>query len=308
MSGRIVVVLALVLGGACRRSTPPPPLVLDDPSAPEIETREVQLDDDFITARLHIPPTDEPRKPTVISMLGERQSLLAAGFLVVTYRVNWEVRNAPAPPPTPSEHTVGKAILASPSEDVLGQVYLRSLATTADDVIPKIIDWLVTVPEIDPARLAIVGSSSNGFITLMAAARDRRLVVAVALAACGDYHLFLRDSSLGMAGAPLALDPGYDRWLRTQEIVRHPSRLLHAAVLMVNRNGDPIIPFSCAERTADVLTRAYRRAGVPHRFRFTAFESDQHGLDARDGEETTAWLRRWLQTSRTGGRATRSAR
>jgi hypothetical protein len=97
-----------------------------------------------------------------------------------------------------------------------------------------------------------------------------------------------------MQGAPLGLDREYDRWLRAHEVVRHPHRLVHAAVLMVNRDRDPIIPFVCAERTAAVLTRAYRRAGVPERFRFTVFDSDQHGLDRRDTEETLAWLIRWL--------------
>ncbi len=309
MTVRILgIALALSAAVACRAPGLPDPMpfVAATP-APAVETREVQLDDDFITVRLHIPSTDEPRKAAVISTLGDHGELLREGLLVVTYRVNWELRNpTPPPPPPPDANTVGKWILASPSAGVLGRSYLRSLTTTANEVIPKIVDWLVTVPDVDPARLGIVGASSNGFITLQAVARDPRLKVAVALSACGDYHLFLRDSSLGMAGAPLALDPDYEYWLRRQEVVRHPQRLVHAALLMVNRDGDPIIPFSCAEHTADVLTRAYRAAGVPERFRFTVFHSDQHGLEARDGQETTAWLYRWLRSP--GGTALRRPR
>jgi len=266
-----------------------------------VETREVQLDHDFITVRLHIPPTVEARKPAVIFMLGDRSPLLRQGFLVVTYRVNWDLRpgaaeTAAAPPP--DEKTVGEWILASPSAGVLGQRYLRAQTTTGEDVIPKIVDWLVTVPEVDPARIGIAGASTNGFVSLLAVARDPRLRAAAVLSACGDFHLFLRDSSMGMRGAPLALDTGYDRWLRRHEIVRHPERLTHAAVLMVNRDADPIIPFSCARHTADVLARAYARAGASERFRFVVYQSDKHGLDRRDGEETAAWLLRWLGPER----------
>lgn len=276
----------------------------------QTETREVQLDDDLITVRLHIPRTSEPRKPTVISMLGDRASLLRHGLLVVTYRINWESHKPPvppAPPAPPPENTVGKWILASPSAAVLGREYLRLIATTANRLIPHILDYLETVPEVDPARIAIAGSSSNGFIALQAVARDRRLVAASVLAGCGDYHRFLQYSSLGMEGRPLELDPAYERWVRTQEVARHPGRVVHAAVLMVNRDRDPIIPFSCAEETARLLRRAYERAGVPERFRFTVINGDQHGLDARDGEETLAWLYRWMQSPR-GAAARRSQR
>jgi dienelactone hydrolase len=272
---------------------PPDPLAKEDPET--AETREVQLDDDFITVRLHIPPTAEPRKPTVITM-GERARPIKEGFVAVTYRINWELLNPPPPPPPPADKAVGKWVLASPAADVLGKQYLESIATTANRVIPKIIDYLVTVPEVDPKRIAIMGSSSNGFVTLQAVARDRRIVAAVALAACADYHTFLRDSSMGMEGQPLALDPDYEKWLRKQELVRRPQRMVHAAVLMVNRRGDPVIPFSCVEPTATAFTRAYRRARVPDRFRFVVFESDRHGLDVRDADETWSWLLRWLRT------------
>src|SRR5262245_60550047 len=286
------LLVALAFAAACRRVTPPAADTTDQP--PEVETREVQLDDDFITVRLHIPPTPEARKPTVIWMLGDRTAPLAQGLLVVTYRLNWELVRPPAPAPT--VNTVGKFVLASPSAAVLGREYLRTIATTATRAIPKIVDFLETVPEVDPVRIGIVGTSPTGFVGLQAVARERRLSVAVALAACGDYHRFLRYSSMGMEGQPLALAPAYERWLQAQEIIRRPERMVHAALLMVNRDHDPVIPFACVEETVRVLRRAYRRAGDPERFRFTVFEGERHGLDQRDADETMAWLTRWLET------------
>ncbi|TMA56511.1 MAG: hypothetical protein E6J75_09560 [Deltaproteobacteria bacterium] len=152
----------------------------------------------------------------------------------------------------------------------------------------------VTLPEIDPGRTGMTGSSTNGFITLQAVAADGRLSAAVAVAACGDHLRFLRFSSMGMAGQPLQLDPEYERWLHGQEPIRHSERLVHAALLVVNRVDDPLIPISCAESTAHVLERAYARAGVPERFRFVRTQESGHGVGKAEGEEALAWLRRWL--------------
>jgi dienelactone hydrolase len=280
---------------ACRPARPPAPAAFIALASTTIETRETQLDGDLITVRLHIPPTPESRRPTVISTLGDRATLLKQGFLVVTYRINRDVLKPEPPPLAPAESAAGRWVLASASAATLGRDYLRNVAATAVDDIPKIVDYLVGVPEVDPARIAFAGNSTNGFVALQAVARDRRLVAAVVLAACGDYHRFLRYSSMGMEGGALALAPDYERWLRAQEVLHHPRALLHAAVLMVNRDKDPIIPLACADTTAEALSAAYARAGMPERFRYTVFAGNQHGLDEREMEETVVWLERWLR-------------
>jgi hypothetical protein len=98
-----------------------------------------------------------------------------------------------------------------------------------------------------------------------------------------------------MNGAPLALDPAYDAWLREQAPVSHPERLAHAAVLLVIRAADPIIPVACADESARVLSEAYARAGAPERFRFVRWEGGGHGLGEPERVESQAWLQRWLR-------------
>jgi len=283
---RHLVLLAAALG-ACRGASVRAP----NPAPPvrEFLVREANVPHHPISVRLEIPFAPAGRKPAVIALLGENDTLRAAGAIVVSF-IDW----SPKTPPAPAQNTVGKWVLASPSAAVLGREYHRSIAHTANEVIPRVIDYLVTVPEIDPARIAMTGSSTNGFITLQAVAADARLSTAVAVAACGDYLRFLRFSTMGMAGQPLELDPEYERWLHEQEPLRHPERLVHAAVLMVNRVDDPLIPISCAESTAHVLERAYARAGVPERFRFVRTQESGHGVGKAEGEEAFAWLRRWL--------------
>jgi pimeloyl-ACP methyl ester carboxylesterase len=298
----------LVVLGACapRRAPDPAPLLPMPAASANVETREVQLAGDLITVRLHIPPGGDPKKATVISTMTGHAAFLARGWLVATFRVNWEYLDPPLPPEAQAgEATVGKWVLASRSADVLGERYLRTIVVTANVVVPRIVDYLRTVPEVDLGRLAIVGASTNGFVTLQALTREPRITTAVALAACGDYRKFLQYSSMGMEGAPLDLAPGYARWIARQEPVRRPRRWLHAAVAMVNRDGDPIIPIECADATADAVAPVYERAGRADRFRYRVVHGTEHGLSSVESDEMMAWLDRWLapRTARSGRRA-----
>ncbi|MFN8641479.1 MAG: prolyl oligopeptidase family serine peptidase [Candidatus Binatia bacterium] len=287
----LLALLALLVGCATQNAEPPASAAS---STTSYLVKETNLVNGAVGVRLDIPLEPAGRKPAVIALLGDTHPIVAAGFVAVTYTVRWGLLRAGQPTPSPAEQAVGKWVLASPSADVLGERYLREIATTADTYVPALIDWLVAQPEIDPDRIAMTGSSTNGFVTLQAVAADRRLVAAVAIAACGDYHRFLQFSEMGMAGQPLQLAPAYAAWVRSQEVSRHPERLTHAAVLMMNRASDPLIPISCAEETARALSEAFAAAGVPQRFRFARMEGEGHGMGAPEIDATMAWLREWL--------------
>ena len=134
---------------------------------------------------------------------------------------------------------------------------------------------------------------------------ERRLTAGAAIVACGDYHRFLQASSLAMDGAALELDPDYERWLQTKEPVRHPERIVHAALLMMNGADDPAIPVECATETARVLQRAYRRAGRSRRFKFVLLANKSHNITAEAREYVRAWLLQWLLPSQPVGAAAR---
>jgi pimeloyl-ACP methyl ester carboxylesterase len=158
-----------------------------------------------------------------------------------------------------------------------------------------VLDWLATQPEVDMRRLGIVGASTNGFVTLQALAAEPRLRAAVVIAACADYECFLRNSSMGLQGKPLALAPSYAAWVHEQDVLYAPQRVVHAALLMLNRTGDELIPYACAEETARVLRQAYAKADAPERFDLQAFDIEGHGIGPQETQATLAWLQRWLQ-------------
>jgi hypothetical protein len=282
------VLLAALAG--CRPPAPPPA----PPLAPAIEQSEVDLERGFITVELSIPREPPGRKPVVIRPGSERAALLAAGAIVAGYRVNWHLlappSAAPAPPP---ENTVGKWLLASPTPKTIGRGYLSLVTADARDTVPRIIDYLMTVPEVDPSRIGIGGSSTAGMVALQALTRDRRLTAAAVTAACGDYHRFLHYSNLAMEGRPLDLDPAYAAWLREREPIRHAGAIVHAALLMVNGRQDAAVPLECVWPTVRTFRRAYARARAGERFRAIVLDGE-HNLGDDATRTVMAWWTRWL--------------
>jgi fermentation-respiration switch protein FrsA (DUF1100 family) len=291
------LLLATLAAGGCGRARPDAESIAARPGA---HARRIVRHDGFLEIRVEAPDAPPGPKPTVISFVEEfREPLLDAGFVVVSYVIHWELLRGPAPaspeaaPTAPPAGTVGKWLLTSPSADVIGKGYLTLIDGNARITVPEVLDVLASDPDVDAGRVGILGFSTNGFTALLAASLNPRLRAAVVLAACGDYHTFLHHSSLAMNGAPLALAPDYDAWLREVEPMRHPERLVHAAVLMVNGRRDLPIPIACARSTAQALRRAYAAARSRERFRWLVLD-DGHAMGPRARREALAWLRRWL--------------
>jgi dienelactone hydrolase len=248
---------------------------------------------DGVVARIHVPRVPVGPKPVVISPVEDPATLLSAGAVVVTYQVAAGDADEGASP-RPGDVPVGAWLLAAPSARTIGRGFFRLIAHEARYAVPRIVDQLAAMPDVDVARIGIAGTSTAAFVALQAVVAEPRIAAAAVVVGCGDYHAFLHLSTLGMGGQPLDLDPEYAAWLAELEPVRHPQRLLHAAVLMVNGATDVVVPVACARRTADVLSEAFARAGKPERFRFVLLEDDGHVPGERAAQEARAWWTRWL--------------
>jgi hypothetical protein len=292
--------VALLLA-ACRPPAPAPVrgAAEQPPIAPrarhDVTVHRFSLQDGLHTVDVRVPTALPPPRPAVISFLGEEDALLDVGIAVVTYTTHVErLRDATPKPPSGPQPTYGKWLLASPDPGTVGDGYLKLIVGTAERTIPAVIGALSAFPDLDLGRLGIAGTSTNGFVVLQALMAEPRLAAGAAIAACGDYHRFLQGSFLGMAGGPLRLDPDYESWLHAKEPVRHPERLVHAALLMMNGSEDPAIPARCATETARSLRRAYRTAHASRRFRFRLLQGKGHDIQAQARTEVLAWFRRWL--------------
>jgi hypothetical protein len=301
MGRALAAVLILAMLAGCR--PPSPPAVAPAPEnrpAPrdDVTVHHISLANGFYTVDVRVPNAFPPPRPAVITLLGEEDPMLDAGLAVVKYEIHWEllqgVGSPPPPPSSPPPKTYGKWLLASPDPRTIGQGYFQLIDGSAQDTIPKVIDAVVALPDVDRSRLGVAGASTNGFTVLQALAVDRRLTAAATVAACGDYHRFLQRSTLAMDGGPLDLDPAYDSWLRAREPIRHPERIVHAALLMLNGSDDTAVPLSCALETARVFRAAYRRVRASRRFRFVLLEGEGHNIAEKARGEVLEWWRRWL--------------
>jgi dienelactone hydrolase len=291
--------LCLVVAVAgCALRQPPAPGSNPGPAhqVTDTDVRDGALHNGFITIRVALPPGARSPVPAVVTLLGQEEVLRASGFAAVSFQVHWELLRGPTPPsPPPDSPTWGKWLLAAPSPHTVGEGYFRLIAGDATETIPQVLDWLAGVPEIDMDRIGIAGVSTKGFTALQAAAADRRIVAAAAIAACGDYRGFLEHSPLGLGGRePFVPTPAYEAFLMEQEPIRHPERLVHAAILMLNGDADHAVPIACARKTARVLAHAYARAGVRRRFRFVVVPGGGHNLGTEAQQQALEWFRRWL--------------
>lgn len=289
------------------------------PSDAANDTVTARIDNGWIDVTVTIPRTPTGPRPVVISPIVGDDELLEHGFAVAHFHTNWEALRgfaapaaaaapagnappeaAPAAPAQP-ESQVGIWLLASPRPGIIGRAYFEIISMDANHSLPKVVDYLSTLPQIDLRRIALTGSSTSGFAALQGMAAEPRIAVGVVRVACGDYMRFLRSSSLALnddprwlPGGKMVLDPDYAVEIAALEPIRHADRYPPRPLLLLAGEQDRAIPFACVESTVQHFQAAYdaRRAG--DRFRFVAFPESGHNLEASANAEILPWLERWL--------------
>jgi hypothetical protein len=279
-----------------------------DPVAkgPPAEARSYTLQNGVLHVELKIPNAPAGGKPAILSPFGDLDALLARGVILVQYQVDWprlrELFGGSSEPPAEPEtgQRVGAWLLSSPRPGVIGRNYFALVNGNAKFV-GGVLDLLERLPEVDPQRIAIAGSSTQGFVALEALRREPRLAAGVIRVACGDYFTFLRSSTLALANDPrwlpdghLPLDADYAEQLRLQEPNGAPEAYPPRPLLLLAGQDDPVMPFPCVENTASAFAPAYARAGVPERFHLEVFPGEGHDLGAGADRAALGWWEHWL--------------
>jgi fermentation-respiration switch protein FrsA (DUF1100 family) len=149
---------------------------------------------------------------------------------------------------------------------------------------------------VDPARIAVRGSSMGGYFALHAAARWPELAAVVAICPATETLLseILRDlqdpaTPLGQArrastGVPRVMICDLGCWLDRAEVAAAVTRISPRPLLLIHCTGDEVIP-------AHVSTDLYARAGEPKTF--WLLDGGDHRFAQHDPattERTLAWL------------------
>jgi len=202
-------------------------------------------------------PTD-PKRPAVICMhildgndelMRMTCSTLAShGIPAIAFKLPYYGERGPAEGP--------KVMADNP------KLLLDALAQGLADI-RRTVDLLASRPEIDPAKIGIMGISLGGITAGTAAGIEPRLHRTMMILAGGDvgtiihYARETRDLSRLLRELPAGERAQVERVIAEVDPLRHApalrSRAMEGRVLMVNAAEDEVIPRACTEKLAEAL-------------------------------------------------------
>jgi dienelactone hydrolase len=145
------------------------------------------------------------------------------------------------------------------------------------------LDLLASLPEVDPGRLAMMGISGGGTVTLYAAALDERIRVAVL---SGSFCTF-RDSIYSIEHCIDNYVPGILKWLEVTDIA---GLIAPRGLFVESGDDDPIFPRPGVEKALRDATRIYEAHGARDRIDHAFFPAGHQF----DGTAAFARLAQWL--------------
>lgn len=195
-----------------------------------------------------------------------------------------------------------------------GQPYLYD---TVWDVL-RLIDYLSTRPDVDPARIGLIGNSKGGTEAYLAAAADERIAAVVPLIGVQGYGWSLRRPSAWEARAwsiresveAAAADSGVA--VNANFMRRFYNRLTPGLVdrfdapailpliatrpmMIINGDSDPRSPLAGVRESVAAAERAYTAAGASDRLYFLLEEGAAHEVTEEAQQAAIEWFVRWLR-------------
>ncbi len=151
----------------------------------------------------------------------------------------------------------------------------------------RAVDYLISRPEVDPARLAVTGASGGGNQSLYAGATDDRFQAVVPVCGVGTYEAYLQAACCVCEVNPSGLSYGLTGDLLAMTAPR--------ALLVVSATRDAR-QFSVEEaaKSLDYARSRFRLLDAAERVRHLPVDAG-HGYDKTMREAMYGWLDRWLR-------------
>ncbi|MEI8088243.1 MAG: acetylxylan esterase [Opitutaceae bacterium] len=188
---------------------------------------------------------------------------------------------------------------------------------TAWDVM-RLIDYLVTRPDVDPTRIGLFGISKGGIETYLTAAADPRVAVAVPCIAVESFHWAVdnnswqsrigtvqfafdaaaKDSGLTSPGADFVhtfytrVAPGLDREFDGPAMV---PLIAPRPLLAINGEIDPRTPMAGLKLCSDAAQLAYHAAQADEKFSLLIQRGIGHKVTPEAYHQASEWFVHWLK-------------
>jgi len=142
----------------------------------------------------------------------------------------------------------------------------------------RLVDYLVSRGDVDPAKIGWLGSSSTGIPGLAAATGEKRLAAVVAFVSTGAYRQWLDTwHTHGLwRGKSDKLWPETEALLKKYDPILHVDKLFPTAILMVNGGEDKVVDPKTARAFAEAAKPFYQ--SDPYRLRLVVYEGFGHNL------------------------------
>ncbi len=148
---------------------------------------------------------------------------------------------------------------------------------------------LLARPDVDPKRVAAMGNSFGGRMSMYIAAFDKR----VGLAVCSGCLNCFRERSLKLTSCGAQFFPGMLRWGDVQEVF---SLIAPRPLMVMSGRKDPLLPHEYVAVMKPVIERAYHAAGAPENLTFY----DHEGGHVLLVEPAIQWLKEQFDKAASG--------
>ena len=197
--------------------------------------------------------------------------LARLGFVVLTYdAIGQGERMAPGN----VHHEAGYALLPL-GETIAGWMVWDSM---------RAIDYLQSLPEVDPDRIGVTGNSGGGLNTLYTAALDPRVKACAIAGFCCEFSTWLKYGGIHCSCVHL---PGLFRSMEWFEVA---GLIAPRAVLILQGEHDLIFPITGARKAGHATEALYQLLGRPERARFDEVPAEGHGYYKPYRERMYGWM------------------
>jgi cephalosporin-C deacetylase-like acetyl esterase len=148
----------------------------------------------------------------------------------------------------------------------------------------RAIDYLLTLPEVDPMRIGITGKSGGGFNSLFTSALDERVRAAAVVASVLQFNNWMKH------GGPHCTCVYLPALYQEMEWFEIAGLLFPRPLLMIQGGTDPLFPISGARHAAWDTEALYALLGAPGLARFDEFPRETHGYPQPFRESAYGWM------------------